>query len=93
MKKLFTVPAGAFRPPPKVESAMVRMVPLEAGPGCDEAALDDVLRRAFSARRKTLRNALQLPAAAWRALGIDPGLRPENLSPADYVRIARCAAR
>ena len=46
------------------------------------------MREAFSARRKTLRNALSLDEAAYVELGIDPGLRPENLSPADYVRVA-----
>jgi len=57
--------------------------------GCDAAQLEHVVRRAFSARRKTLRNALPLAAGDFAALGIDPGLRPENLSPQDYVRIAR----
>jgi 16S rRNA (adenine1518-N6/adenine1519-N6)-dimethyltransferase len=46
----------------------------------------DLLRRAFSARRKTLRNAL--PGVDFAALGIDPGLRPENLSPEDYARLS-----
>jgi 16S rRNA (adenine1518-N6/adenine1519-N6)-dimethyltransferase len=92
MKKLFNVAAGCFRPPPKVESALVRLVPLAEPPACDEAALDALLRRAFSARRKTLRNALRLRPQDYAALGIDPNLRPENLSPADYVRIARLAS-
>lgn len=89
MKKLFNVAAGCFRPPPRVESAVVRLVPLKEKPACDEAVLDRVLRRAFSARRKTLRNALALAPADFAALGIDPKLRPENLAPADYVRIAQ----
>ncbi|MEW6691092.1 MAG: rRNA adenine N-6-methyltransferase family protein, partial [Pseudomonadota bacterium] len=84
--------AGCFRPPPRVESAFVRMIPLAQAPACDEAALEKLVRRAFSARRKTLRNALPLAAADYVMLGIDPGLRPENLSPADYVRIAAHAA-
>ena len=87
MKKLFHVPAGAFRPPPKVESAIVRMQPLPLQPELDE----DLLRRAFAARRKTLRNAL--PGVDFAALGIDSGLRPENLSPADYLRIAETTRR
>ena len=91
MKKLFNVAAGCFRPPPKVESAVIRMIPLAEKPDCDEKALDQILRKAFSARRKTLRNALGLAAAEFDALGIDPGLRPENLAPTDYVRIARRA--
>jgi len=82
MKKLFNVSKGAFRPPPKVESAIVRLVPRETILQIDE----DLLRRAFSARRKTLRNAL--PEIDFQALKIDSGLRPENLSPEDYARIS-----
>jgi len=87
MKKLFNVAKGAFRPPPKVESAVVRLEPLATILAIDE----DQLRRAFSARRKTLRNAL--PDVDFAALGIDAGLRPENLSPADYARIAETTRR
>ena len=49
-----------------------------------------VVTRAFGARRKTLRNALGslIDAAGLERLGIDPGLRPENLAPGDYIRIA-----
>jgi 16S rRNA (adenine1518-N6/adenine1519-N6)-dimethyltransferase len=86
MEKLFTVAKGAFRPPPKVQSAMVRMVPLATALAIDE----DLLRRAFSARRKQLRNALAGVDLA-RA-GIDPKLRPENLSPADYARLSAVSA-
>jgi 16S rRNA (adenine1518-N6/adenine1519-N6)-dimethyltransferase len=82
MKKLFNVSRGAFRPPPKVESAVVRLAPLEEPLLVD----DDLLRRAFSARRKTIRNAL--PGIDLAAAGIDPGLRPENLAPEDYARLS-----
>ncbi len=82
MKKLFNVSKGAFNPPPKVESAVVRLEPLPQIMDIDE----DLLRKAFSARRKTLRNAL--PGIDFAALGIDAGLRPENLSPADYLRLS-----
>jgi len=82
MKKLFKVARGAFRPPPQVESALVRMEPLAWQLPVDE----DLLRKAFSARRKTLRNAL--PGVVFAAAGIDPGLRPENLSPEDYARLS-----
>ena len=85
MKKLFSVAPGAFRPPPKVESAVVRLEPLGERPRVDWPRFDDILRRAFSARRKQLRNAL--PQTDLAALGIDPTLRPEDLSPADYLRI------
>ena len=89
MEKLFRVAPGAFRPPPKVDSAVVRMVPLSAPLGCDEKVFEKVVREAFSARRKTLRNALSLKPGDYAELGIDAKLRPENLSPQDYVRIAR----
>jgi 16S rRNA (adenine1518-N6/adenine1519-N6)-dimethyltransferase len=86
MKKLFNVSKGAFRPPPKVESALVRLEPRETILAVDE----DLLRKAFSARRKTLRNAL--PGIDFAALGIDAQLRPENLSPEDYARISNHAS-
>ena len=84
MRKLFNVSSGAFRPPPRVESAFVRLEPLAAADVPRE--LDDVLRQAFSARRKTLRNALA--GVNFAALGLDAGLRPEDLSPQDFLRIA-----
>jgi 16S rRNA (adenine1518-N6/adenine1519-N6)-dimethyltransferase len=87
MQKLFKVAAGAFRPPPKVESAVVRMEPLDWPLPIDE----DLLRRAFSARRKTLRNAL--PEVDFEAAGIDSGLRPENLSPEDFARLSMSVGR
>ena len=94
MRKLFNVAPGAFRPPPKVESAVVRLVPLREKMGCDATVFEKIVREAFSARRKTLRNALPLEAADYEELGIDPKLRPENLSPADYARITtRVCAR
>jgi len=82
MRRLFGVAPGAFRPAPKVDSAFVRMEPRPEPLKVD----DDLLRRAFSARRKTLRNAL--PGLDFAAAGIDAGLRPENLSPEDYARLS-----
>ena len=82
MEKLFTVSKGAFRPPPKVESAVVRLLPLTQPLHVDA----ELLRKAFSARRKQLRNAL--PGVDFARAGIDPQLRPENLSPQDYARIS-----
>jgi 16S rRNA (adenine1518-N6/adenine1519-N6)-dimethyltransferase len=92
MTKLFDVPAGAFRPPPKVTSAIVRMVPRPvAALGVrDERRLAEIVTAAFTKRRKTLRNALAGYAdeALLAEIGIDAGLRPENLAVADYVAIA-----
>jgi 16S rRNA (adenine1518-N6/adenine1519-N6)-dimethyltransferase len=82
MRRLFRVASGAFRPAPKVDSAVVRMEPRGDMLQVDE----NLLRRAFSARRKTLRNAL--PGVDLAAAGIDGGLRPENLSPEDYARLS-----
>jgi len=92
MKKLFKVSKGAFRPPPKVESALVRMEPLAERPSLENTPFDDLLRGAFSSRRKQLRNALPLKATDYPKLDLDPTSRPENLSPADYVRIAQYLA-
>jgi 16S rRNA (adenine1518-N6/adenine1519-N6)-dimethyltransferase len=92
MKKLFNVSRGAFQPPPKVESAVVRLEPLAERPQLERTRFDDLLRSAFSARRKQLRNALPLAMTDYTVLKIDPRSRPENLSPADYVRIAEYLA-
>ena len=95
MKKLFGVAPGAFRPPPKVESAVVRMEPIPQHdlPAVDPVIFADLVRRAFSARRKTLRNALALSGEDFETLRLDPKLRPENLSPSDYVRISELLDR
>lgn len=82
MRRLFGVAPGAFRPAPKVDSAVVRMEPRADMLSVNE----DLLRRAFSARRKTLRNALR--GVDFAAAGIDAGLRAENLSPEDYARLS-----
>ena len=58
-------------------------------PTVDFALLSSLVAGAFSARRKKLRNALPLDAAGFAALALDANLRPENLSPDDYVRVAR----
>jgi 16S rRNA (adenine1518-N6/adenine1519-N6)-dimethyltransferase len=90
--RLFGVPAGAFRPAPKVESALARLVPLGAKrpPIADDAWFARVVAAAFGQRRKTLRNALASLAdeAALRCAGVDPSARGETLSVADFVRLA-----
>jgi 16S rRNA (adenine1518-N6/adenine1519-N6)-dimethyltransferase len=83
VQPLFAVGPEAFRPPPKVWSAVVRLVPREtfAVVVRDEGRFAEIVRRAFSQRRKTLRNSLRdvLDAAHIEAAGIDPGARPETL--------------
>src|SRR5262249_8856229 len=93
MTWLFDVGPGAFRPPPKVDSAVVRLSPLAQGPAGDPGPFQRLLREALSARPQTLRNALPLRPAGHAALALDPQLRPENLSPADYVRITLKASQ
>jgi 16S rRNA (adenine1518-N6/adenine1519-N6)-dimethyltransferase len=89
---LFTVPPGAFRPAPKVDSAVVRLVPRAADAvGIrDRARFAAIVRAAFGQRRKTLRNALAgtVEAEAIVAAGLDPGARAEQLSVADFARLA-----
>jgi 16S rRNA (adenine1518-N6/adenine1519-N6)-dimethyltransferase len=96
VQPLFRVPAGAFRPAPKVESAMVRLQPIHARSrdARDEEVFATVVAKAFGQRRKTLRNALKwlVPATTLAALGIDPGARAENLPVDAYVAIANALA-
>jgi 16S rRNA (adenine1518-N6/adenine1519-N6)-dimethyltransferase len=93
MARLFDVPPGAFRPAPKVMSSIVRMVPLPADKveDCDEDLYARIVTAAFGQRRKTLRNTLRewLDEGDFAALELDPGLRGERLSVAQYVAITR----
>jgi 16S rRNA (adenine1518-N6/adenine1519-N6)-dimethyltransferase len=85
------VAASAFRPPPKVRSTVVRMVPRRVRVACfSDGLLGNVARAAFSRRRKTLRNALKsyLQARDFEALGLNPLVRPQDLSVEDFVGIA-----
>lgn len=92
VEKLFTVPPGAFRPPPKVDSAIVRLIPLppEQVPYRDHAQFAEVVARAFGQRRKTLRNTLKglVDDDIFASLGIDPGRRGETLAVAEFASLA-----
>ena len=89
---MLRVPAGAFTPPPKVESAVVRMQPLgnDRPRAKDDARFAAVVAAAFSQRRKTLRNALKalLDEQAFATAGIDPGRRGETLGVAEFIALA-----
>ncbi|MFC4729643.1 16S rRNA (adenine(1518)-N(6)/adenine(1519)-N(6))-dimethyltransferase RsmA [Coralloluteibacterium thermophilus] len=89
---LIRVPPGAFRPPPKVDSAVVRLVPrADAEIGIEDGRLfANVVRAAFGQRRKTLRNALMpiCDADAIAAAGIDPGARAETVPVGGFVALA-----
>ena len=91
---LFRVPAGAFHPAPKVESAVVRLTPRPPDPAATDAArFAALVSSAFGQRRKTLRRALQehLTVTDIRGAGIDPGARAEQLSVSDFVRLANAS--
>ncbi len=92
MSSMLRVPAGAFTPPPKVESAVVRMHPLGADriTARDEDRFAAVVAAAFSQRRKTLRNATRalVEQSAFVATGIDPGRRGETLSVREFIALA-----
>lgn len=96
MEYVFGVPAIAFRPVPKVESAIVRMSPRLQSQltARNDALLAEIVTAAFSQRRKTLRNTLQryLTPEDFSALGIDSGLRAENLAVERFVAIANFLA-
>ena len=93
---LFSVPPGAFRPAPKVDSAVVRLLPRapETVGIRDPRRFADVVRAAFGQRRKTLRNALDgvVDSATMAAAGVRPDLRAEQLAVADFIRIANISA-
>ena len=92
MEMLIDVPADSFDPAPKVESAVVRLTPLQPlpHPARNETVFAEVVSRAFSQRRKTLRNTLKglVSTEQLSALGVNAGARAQELSVADFVRIA-----
>ena len=93
---LFRIGPGAFTPPPKVESAFLRLRPYRPlpWPPRDPRIHARVVASAFSQRRKTLRNSLDglVGADAFAAAEVDPGLRAEVLDPAAFVRLADAVA-
>ena len=103
VERLLTVRAGAFRPRPRVDSALLRLTPLAQPLVAPEevAAFRAFVTACFSRRRKQLRNVVMAatgrPAAVvlagLAALGLDPAARPETLAPAAFMRLWRWSAR
>jgi 16S rRNA (adenine1518-N6/adenine1519-N6)-dimethyltransferase len=96
VEPLLRVAAGAFRPPPKVESAVVRLTPLAPSRRPNPALLrriESVVRAAFGQRRKTLANALRgvVDVDSIRAAGADPRARAESIPPDGFVALANHA--
>jgi 16S rRNA (adenine1518-N6/adenine1519-N6)-dimethyltransferase len=97
MEKLIDVPPQSFRPAPKVDSAIVRMIPIPADKITvqDELLFAKVVATAFGQRRKTLRNTLKgyLAENDFSELGIDAQLRAENLGVVEFANITRLLSR
>jgi 16S rRNA (adenine1518-N6/adenine1519-N6)-dimethyltransferase len=93
VEHLFNVPPEAFEPAPKVDSAVVRLTPYDDSP-FDVVPVEDLERlvaSAFAMRRKTLNNNLKgiISAEQLKELGIDGVRRPEQISVAEYVQMAK----
>ena len=97
VQPLFVVPPGAFRPPPKVDSAVVRLIPRDpATIGiADRTRFAEVVRAAFGQRRKTLRNALNgvCGPAQFEAAGVSPDARAEQIGVAAFIALANASAQ
>jgi 16S rRNA (adenine1518-N6/adenine1519-N6)-dimethyltransferase len=92
VESLFKVPPSAFHPVPKVDSAIVKLTPHPVQPEANLlAALENLTRAAFGARRKTLANSLHglLSDIELAACGVDPKRRAETLSQAEFQTLAR----
>lgn len=96
VEKLFDVAPGAFTPPPKVDSSVVRLIPHATPPAAvaDPEQFSRTVRAAFASRRKTLRNNMKglLSAEQMLALGIDPTRRAETLSLAEFAALSNSVA-
>lgn len=90
MELLFVVPPAAFDPPPAVDSAIVRMIPVPQPLPCDAAQLEQVVAKAFSQRRKVIRNCVagMFTESDLIAAGIDPQARPEAVPVEQFVALA-----
>ena len=89
VQKVYDLPPSAFTPPPKVSSSIVRFTPKILREGSPSfASVEKITAMAFNQRRKMIRASLKLHLNAIEALGLDPTLRAENLSVADFVALA-----
>ena len=95
MDLLFVVPPSAFDPAPKVDSAIVRMIPKATPLACDAKQLETVVTKSFSQRRKTIRNCVagMFDEAQLIAVEIDPQARAETIALEQFVALANLSAR
>ncbi|QJQ07110.1 16S rRNA (adenine(1518)-N(6)/adenine(1519)-N(6))-dimethyltransferase RsmA [Undibacterium piscinae] len=94
MEMMFVVPPTAFDPPPRVESAIVRMIPKQTRLACDVRKLEQVVTKAFSQRRKVVRNCVAGMFTEQQLLdvGINPQVRAETIALEQYVALANLLA-
>lgn len=94
-ERLFDVGPGAFQPPPKVWSSVIRLTVLREPPFAPSPAYGPLVAAAFSHRRKTLRNGLKgwLDSREIESCGVDPAARPETLSARAFNDLARAFER
>ncbi len=94
MELLFVVPPTAFDPPPQVDSAIVRMIPLAQPMACEQVLLEQVVTKAFSQRRKVIRNCVAglFTEDELRQAGVDPQARPEAVPVEQFVALAKLLA-
>ena len=86
---LFDVPPESFRPPPKVDSSIIRLTPKkDLTLPVTRKSLDQVLRLAFAGRRKRMSNALKTLNLDWQKLSVDPGLRADDVTIENFLIIA-----
>ena len=89
---LFDVSPESFRPPPRVDSAVIRLTPKQdSGLPVSRTSLDQVLRLAFAGRRKRLSNALKTLNLDWQQLAVDSALRADDVSIDGFLAIASAA--
>jgi 16S rRNA (adenine1518-N6/adenine1519-N6)-dimethyltransferase len=90
MELMFVVPPTAFDPPPRVDSAIVRMIPIAQPLACDADKLGQVVMKAFSQRRKVLRNCVagMFDENTLIDAGVDPQARPETVPLEQFVALA-----
>jgi len=91
VKRLLTLPPGAFSPPPKVHSAVILLTAHGRTPACDYEFLQKTVRQGFAHRRKTIANNFrgEISAEQFEAIGIDPRKRPEQLGYDAWVAISK----
>ncbi len=90
VETLFTIPARAFTPPPKIDSAVIRITPRQTPLPVPLPLIENVTAKAFGQRRKMLRGIFknELTENDFLKLGIRPDARPETLSPAEFAKLA-----